>query len=101
MDTGFRYDRHAISFQSSGIDSSSEMIMMGNCYQMNGTTTTTRNTRFVGNPVVANNRSGFTQSGSCCGSVVGDSVLGLKHDAGLAVEWSVEEQKKLEEGLSK
>ncbi|KAK1425410.1 hypothetical protein QVD17_20762 [Tagetes erecta] len=106
MDTGFHYDRHAISFQSSAVDSSSEMIMMRDYYQLNGTTTTTSttrttSTRFVGNPVVANNRSGFTQSGSCCGSVVGDSVLGLKHDAGLAVEWSVEEQKKLEEGLSK
>jgi hypothetical protein len=30
-----------------------------------------------------------------------DSVPGLKHDAGLAVEWSVEEQYKLEEGLHK
>ncbi|XP_047957666.1 uncharacterized protein LOC125203378 isoform X1 [Salvia hispanica] len=30
-----------------------------------------------------------------------DSVPGLKHDTGLAVEWSVEEQYKLEEGLAK
>lgn len=30
-----------------------------------------------------------------------DSVPGLKHDTGLAVEWSVEEQFKLEEGLAK
>ncbi|XP_035834208.1 uncharacterized protein LOC110881168 [Helianthus annuus] len=36
-----------------------------------------------------------------CGSVLGDSVSGLKDDAGLAVEWSVDEQRKLEEGLSK
>lgn len=30
-----------------------------------------------------------------------DSIPGLKHDAGLAVEWSVDEQYKLEEGLVK
>ncbi|PQP95362.1 uncharacterized protein Pyn_27223 [Prunus yedoensis var. nudiflora] len=30
-----------------------------------------------------------------------DSVPGLKHDTGLAVEWSVEEQYKLEDGLVK
>lgn len=34
-------------------------------------------------------------------SLLLDSVPGLKHDTGLAVEWSVEEQYKLEEGLAK
>ncbi|MFS8027906.1 hypothetical protein Hanom_Chr16g01504251 [Helianthus anomalus] len=81
----FHYDRHAISFQSSGADSTSQMIVMG--------TSTTTSTRFLGNPMMGNNHS--------CGSVLGDSVSGLKHDAGLAVEWSVDEQRKLEEGLSK
>ncbi|KAJ6903341.1 hypothetical protein NC651_020748 [Populus alba x Populus x berolinensis] len=38
---------------------------------------------------------------SASSSLLLDSVPGLKHDAGLAVEWSVEEQYKLEEGLQK
>ncbi|KAI3744121.1 hypothetical protein L1987_57197 [Smallanthus sonchifolius] len=84
MNTGFHHDRHSISFQSSAADTTSEIIMMSDYYRMNGTATTSA--RILGNS---------------CGSVVGDSVAGLKHDAGLAVEWSGEEQRKLEEGLSK
>ncbi|KAI7739838.1 hypothetical protein M8C21_029948 [Ambrosia artemisiifolia] len=84
MDTGFRYDR-VISFQSGGVKSASENMgmMMGHYYPMN---------------IAAVTRTGYlgTQSGNSCGS-----VQGLKHDAGLAVEWSVEEQRRLEEGLSK
>ncbi|KVH97543.1 uncharacterized protein LOC112523374 isoform X2 [Cynara cardunculus var. scolymus] len=102
MDTGFQYDRalnqHAISFQTSAIASTSEMIMMGDYYLMNNRTA---GTRFSGNSGIANSSSGFTQPGNSCGSVLADSVQGLKHDAGLAVEWSVDEQHKLEEGLSK
>nr|XP_043627114.1 uncharacterized protein LOC122598585 [Erigeron canadensis] len=108
MDSGFHYDRnsssavnrHAISFQSSGMESTSEMIMMGDYYQMNSTATT-NTPRFIGNSSLANSYSGFTQSANSNGSVFGDSGPGLKHDAGLAVEWSVDEQHKLEEGLSK
>ncbi|KAF5786999.1 hypothetical protein HanXRQr2_Chr10g0447921 [Helianthus annuus] len=81
----FHYDRHSISFQSSGADSTSQMILMA--------TSTTTSTRFWGNPMMGNNHF--------CGSVLGDSVSGLKDDAGLVVEWSVDEQRKLEEGLSK
>ncbi|KAL3652841.1 hypothetical protein CASFOL_002522 [Castilleja foliolosa] len=33
-------------------------------------------------------------------SFLGDSVPGLKHDTGLAAEWSIDEQFKLEEGLA-
>ncbi|XP_051144259.1 uncharacterized protein LOC127260542 [Andrographis paniculata] len=36
-----------------------------------------------------------------CSTLLVDSVPGLKHDTGLAVEWSVDEQFKLEEGLAK
>ncbi|KAL1550576.1 hypothetical protein AAHA92_18520 [Salvia divinorum] len=39
--------------------------------------------------------------GPSTSSLLLDSVPGLKHDTGLAVEWSVEEQYKLEEGLAK
>ncbi|CAI9096946.1 OLC1v1033218C1 [Oldenlandia corymbosa var. corymbosa] len=41
------------------------------------------------------------QQGSSLGTLLLDTVPGLKHEAGLAVEWSVEEQYKLEEGLVK
>ncbi|KAK9052645.1 hypothetical protein SSX86_029275 [Deinandra increscens subsp. villosa] len=43
---------------------------------------------------------GYGQIGISCGSGVSDSVPGLKHDAGLAVEWSGKEQNKLEQGIS-
>ncbi|XP_076944725.1 uncharacterized protein LOC143615498 [Bidens hawaiensis] len=82
MDTGFR----AISFQSSDY------------YQMGNPATTS--TRFVGNSN-NNNRGVGNHSVSSGGSVLGESGSGLKHDTGFAVEWSVEEQQKLEEGLSK
>ncbi|KAJ0669249.1 hypothetical protein HanPI659440_Chr17g0698871 [Helianthus annuus] len=107
MDTGFQYDRtlgnrHAISFQSGGVTSTSEMVMMGHYYPVNSTAAaTTTSARFLGSSGAVNGSSGFTQSGNSCGSVLGESVSGLKHDAGLSVEWSVEEQHRLQEGLSK
>ncbi|XP_076885286.1 uncharacterized protein LOC143534754 [Bidens hawaiensis] len=82
MDTGF----HAISFQSNDY------------YQMGNPATTS--TRFMGNNN-NNNRGVTNHSVSSGGSVLGESGSGLKHDTGFAVEWSVEEQQKLEEGLSK
>ncbi|XP_024994660.1 uncharacterized protein LOC112528009 isoform X2 [Cynara cardunculus var. scolymus] len=54
-----------------------------------------------GNSGMVNSSSGYAQVGNSCASLPSDSVPGLKHDAGLAVEWSVEEQYKLEEGISK
>ncbi|PWA40189.1 hypothetical protein CTI12_AA565150 [Artemisia annua] len=110
MDSGFQYDRnlssavnrHAISFNSSGGESTSNMIMMGDYYLMNASTAaaataSTSSTRYLGNYGLGNGSSGFTQSGNNSSG----SFPGLKHDVGLAVEWSFEEQHKLEEGLSK
>lgn len=107
MDTGFQYDqamgsavnRHVVLFEPSGVNRTSEMGMMGHYYQTDSTATTS--TRFLGDYSTGNNNSGFTQFGSSCGSVLRESGSGLKHDAGLglAVDWSVEEQRKLEEGL--
>lgn len=91
--------QHTISFRSSGVDSRFEKVM-SHYYPVNSTATTS--TRLLEkSSTLNNNSSGFTQSGSSCGSVFGDSVAALKHDAGLAVEWSVEEQNKLNEGLSR
>lgn len=93
-------NQHTISFRSGGVDSRFEMSMMSHYYPVNSTATTS--TRLLGKSSTLNsNSSGFTQYGSSCGTVFGDSVSGLKHDAGLAVEWSVEEQNKLNEGLSR
>ncbi|KAJ0560243.1 hypothetical protein HanHA300_Chr06g0209301 [Helianthus annuus] len=82
MDSGFYHDqtlsygpnRHAISFQSSAIDSTSEMIMMGDYYRMDSN----------------NNNNNASRS-----------RMVFSGNSGLAVEWSVEEQCKLEEGISK
>ncbi|GJX91869.1 homeodomain-like protein [Tanacetum coccineum] len=93
MDSGYR---HAISFQSNAINSTSEMMMMGDYYGMNGMNSTS-GIMFSGNSGMGNSSSGFAQIGNSCAT---DAVAGLKHDAGLAVEWSVEEQYKLEEGIS-
>ncbi|KAK9115635.1 hypothetical protein Sjap_014582 [Stephania japonica] len=97
---GFHHDailasalnRHAISFQSGAINSSSGMIPIGN---------STTGMFIAGNSSTMNgNNTGM----SCSGNSSASSHLfesGLKHDAGFAIEWSVEEQSRLEEGLIK
>ncbi|KAL7163044.1 hypothetical protein ACSBR2_039189 [Camellia fascicularis] len=103
--TGFRhggtfgspFSRHAISFQSGAINSTSDMIPMANYYGINSTAGMV----FSGNSSIINNNPGMTQAGSSSGSFLLDSVPGLKHDADMAAEWSVEEQQRLEEGLDK
>lgn len=104
--TGFHCDetlssalnRHAISFQSGAINSTSEMLQIGNYFGVNSSSPT----MFSGNnnhnsTIIANNPVIGNSSGAS--SLLLDSVPGLKHDVGLAVEWSVEEQCKLERGL--
>ncbi|CDP19664.1 unnamed protein product [Coffea canephora] len=56
-----------------------------------------------GGAVITSCSSGSNDNspGNSLGSLLLDTVPGLKHEAGLAVEWSVEEQYKLEEGLVK
>ena len=99
----------AISFQcdSGTMNSSntSEMIQLGNYFVMN----TNANTTGVGGGNMlfssgnsSNNHPLITHQ-PVASSLLLDSVpgLGLKHDTGLAVEWSLEEQYKLEQGLDK
>lgn len=103
--TGFHYEgmlgsalnRHTLSFQSGAVNSMSEMIPTGNYFGVNSTA----GMIMSGNSNVINNSPGLSQAGNSSGSLLLDSVPGLKHDTGLAVEWSVEEQYKLEEGLVK
>ncbi|KAE8076483.1 hypothetical protein FH972_015130 [Carpinus fangiana] len=95
---GSAMNRHAISFQSGAINSTSEMIPMSNYFGMNST----GDMMFSGSSSnIINNNPVISQAGNPSGSLVLDSVPGLKHDTGLAVEWSVEEQYKLEDGLVK
>ncbi|KAI3713941.1 hypothetical protein L1987_72529 [Smallanthus sonchifolius] len=104
MDPGFQHDqtlsfapkRHAVLFQSSATGTTTGMIMMGDYYRMNSNTAG----MMVSSGMVNSGSSGYAKVGSSCASGVSDSVPGLKHDAGLAVEWSVEEQYKLYEGIS-
>ncbi|XP_057477150.1 uncharacterized protein LOC130764872 [Actinidia eriantha] len=104
--TGFRHEgtfgsalsRHAaISFQSGAANSSSEMIPMVNYFGVNSTA----GMMFSGNSSIVNNNTGISQTASSSGSLLLDSVPGLKQETGLAVEWSVEEQYKLDDGLRK
>ncbi|XP_024031761.1 uncharacterized protein LOC21398096 [Morus notabilis] len=101
--TGFHFEetlssalnRHAISFQSGAINSTSEMLPFGNYFGVNSSMFSghSNNSAIIGNnPVIGGGGGGG-------GSLLLDSVPGLKHDVGLAVEWSVEEQHKLERGL--
>ena len=71
------------------------MITMGDSYGMNGSA----GMLYSGNSGTVNCSSTFTQTGTSCDSLVVDSVPELKHRGSLAVEWSVEEQYKLEEAL--
>ncbi|KAH7570736.1 hypothetical protein JRO89_XS05G0172900 [Xanthoceras sorbifolium] len=100
--TGFHpehaLNRHAISFQSDAINSSSEVIPMGNFYGVNASTA---GMILPGNSSMIGNSPGLVRAGSSSSSLLLDSIPGLKHDTGLAVEWSIEEQYKLEEGLVK
>lgn len=94
---GSAMNRHAISFQSGAINSTSEMIPMASYYGV----TNSAGMIMPGNSNIINSNPVITQPGNHSGTLLLDSVPGLKHDTGLAVEWSVEEQYKLEEGLVK
>uniref|UniRef100_A0A2P2JS44 Uncharacterized protein MANES_07G075900 n=1 Tax=Rhizophora mucronata TaxID=61149 RepID=A0A2P2JS44_RHIMU len=115
--TGFHPDetlasalnRHALSFQSAAMNRTSEMIPVGAYFGMNAapaaaTTSSSAIMMMPGNPGMINSIPGMVQvqpQNSSASSIVLDSIPGLKHDTGLAVEWSVDEQLKLEEGLGK
>ncbi|KAL8139930.1 hypothetical protein V2J09_005951, partial [Rumex salicifolius] len=98
---GSAMNRHGISFQSGAVSSSSEMIGMGSYYVANNSTGSlvfSGNSGMIGN----NSSTAVTQAGNSSSPPLINSVSGLKDDtSGLAVEWSAEEQYKLEEGLIK
>ncbi|KAG6707948.1 hypothetical protein I3842_06G056500 [Carya illinoinensis] len=92
-------NRQAMSFQSGAIKSTSQIFPVGNYFGMHNNGDLVFSGNYSG---VINNNPVFSEAGNPSGSsLVLDSVPGLKHDTGLAVEWSVEEQRKLDEGLDK
>ncbi|CAN4090397.1 unnamed protein product [Withania somnifera] len=98
------FHQQALSFQSGAIgSSSSQMMLMSDYYSHFGLNFDVNNSGVGGgcynNP--SSNCPRTNQYGSCSGSFLLDTVPGLKHDTGLAVEWTVEELYKLEEGLIK
>lgn len=88
-------NRHAVSFQSAAINSSSEMIPMGVYFAQPPMI-------FPGNSSVITTSPALIQPGNSSGSsLLLDSVAGSNHDTGLAVDWSVEERYLLKDGLEK
>lgn len=97
-DIGSALNQHAISFQSGSINNLSEMVPMGTYFGLNSTS----GLIYSGNTAMISSNSVISQANNSSGSsLLLDSVPGLKHDTVLAVEWSVEEQYRLEEGLSR
>lgn len=90
-------NRHAISFQPGAINRMTEMVPMGNYFGLSSSS----GMIYSGNSTIINSNPVMGQAGnSSSSSLLLDSVPGLKHDTGLAVEWSVDEQYRLEEGLA-
>ncbi|XVE74521.1 hypothetical protein DITRI_Ditri12bG0023700 [Diplodiscus trichospermus] len=87
--------QHAISFQPATNNSSFEMIPMGGYLAPSPM-------MLPGNSAIITSSPALIQPGNSSGSsLLVDSIAGLKHDIGLAVEWSVDEQYILEDGLEK
>ncbi|XP_068640472.1 uncharacterized protein [Aristolochia californica] len=91
------FSRHAISFQSGAVNSSAGIIPTGGSGGMNNSS----GMIFPSNPGMMNNLSGIISTGCSSSGFLLDAMPGLKHDTGLAVDWSIEEQSILEEGLAK
>jgi hypothetical protein len=98
---GSAMNRHAISFQTGAMNSTSEMIPMGNYFGGMNTTGGGGGVGMLFSPGNSSNNHHPVLTQPLASSLLLDSVPGLKHDTGLAVEWSVEEQYILDEGLKK
>ncbi|KAL9148694.1 hypothetical protein ABFS82_12G058700 [Erythranthe guttata] len=85
----------AMSNSSSGGSGGYELIPMGNYYNSPGGNLNDGGIQIFSSSAAQSNSMGSPST------LLLDSVPGLKHDTGLAVEWSVEEQFKLEEALAK
>lgn len=92
------YENHMVSFQSGAVISSSRIIPAA----MNSIGTINSMEAMVYSAIPSgNNMTLAIPSGSTAGVLHLDPIPGLKHDTGLAVVWSLEEQASLEKGLFK
>ncbi|XP_047307784.1 uncharacterized protein LOC124911354 isoform X2 [Impatiens glandulifera] len=89
--------QHAISYQSGSINMSPRVVTIGDYYGLSNT----EGMMFSRNSNIISNNPGVSQASDSSGSLLLDSVPGLKHDTGLAADWSIDEQRKLLEGLEK
>ncbi|XP_051121522.1 uncharacterized protein LOC127244952 isoform X2 [Andrographis paniculata] len=93
----FHQHQHPLFYQSSGDGPSGGF---GNFYNAAaGGTLNEGPAQMLSSP--SQSQVKISPGGPSSSTLLLDSVPGLKHDTGLAVEWSVEEQYKLEEGLAK
>ncbi|KAK6160541.1 hypothetical protein DH2020_003922 [Rehmannia glutinosa] len=109
--TGFHQhlQQQSILYNSGGAMSNSssgsggyDLISMGNYYNSPGRTLNlSANDGSAGGIQIFSSAAAQNNSVGSSSTLLLDSVPGLKHDTGLAVEWSVDEQYKLEEGLAK
>ncbi|KAI3453248.1 hypothetical protein Pfo_009911 [Paulownia fortunei] len=92
-------------FKSGGAMSSSgsggcELISLGNYYRNPGGSLNLSGNDGPGRGMIFSSGAAENSLDSSS-TLLMDSVPGMKHDTGLAVEWSIDEQYKLEEGLAK
>ncbi|KAK4413676.1 hypothetical protein Salat_2780400 [Sesamum alatum] len=91
----------AMSNSSSG-SGGYELVSMGNYYNSpGGNLNLSPNDGSAGGTQIFSSVAAQNSSLGSSSTLLLDSVPGLKHDTGLAAEWSEEEQYKLEEGLVK
>lgn len=98
MPSSSALSRHAISFQTGAVNTTSEMAPITGCSSYFGVNSSGGMVFSAGNSATMTDNLGLAQVGNSSSSLL-DYVPGLKHDADLAVEWSAEEQDKLNEGL--
>lgn len=91
------FNRHAISFQSGAINSSASIIPSVCSSGM----TTTAGMVVPNNPGMINSSIGIVSTVNSTRGLLVDNVLRVKHETGLTVDWSLEDQTKLEKGLNK
>ncbi|KAI4385825.1 hypothetical protein MLD38_003818 [Melastoma candidum] len=90
---------HDISFQMGAISSSSEIMapMVGEYFGINGAVYPGGLSAIMSTPAVGRACVGS----SSLGGLLLDTDSGTKHDEGLAVDWTAEEQAKLNEGIKR
>ncbi|PKA48107.1 hypothetical protein AXF42_Ash015870 [Apostasia shenzhenica] len=87
-------NQHVVSFQSGGTNSTAGINSPGG-------NSSTGTMMLTGNPSSSNNTAPMMFQGNSQGNLFLEPMAGLKHDTGLAVDWSYKEQAILNHGLLK